>query len=145
MRAWFQRDMEKLASVRAILKANGLSDNRTEYRLCTTIPAFVLPGWNEERCRRRSPSGVSVRAVYVSFGNQVDSKQDAPCSTKKAGRKRLVEIRWGNYYDPQRFDQFYTCRLKVEGTRKLTSTVFVSYLTATVVRATLKTPTGSSK
>jgi hypothetical protein len=118
MNAFFAWDENKLKKVIDVLLKAGWTINQLETMLYfnpdffrTRVERMILPPrqlyWR-------------VRAVYVRFGDKIDSKTGLPLFNKAAWKKAnnlLKEILLGFYSDPPGFD-FYTLQLGEDGLPK---------------------------
>jgi hypothetical protein len=118
MRAWFQWNEKKLDSYITILKENGWTDDDV------AIKMYYQPRFFQELVERRvlPPRQLywRVRAVYVKFGNRIDTKSRKPLFNKKAWKTAnsvLKEILRGEASDPPNHT-FYTQRLNTRGEPK---------------------------
>ena len=113
--AWFAWDPVKLEMVKGVLRKANMSEEEIEAKMYYNIdyfrervPRVILP---PSQLYRR------VRAVYELYGNQIDSKTQAPLFNKKNWTRAnnvLKEILAGHASDPPGFS-FYTQRLDAKG------------------------------
>jgi hypothetical protein len=118
-RAWLQWNKSKLDEVSGVLKENGWTDEDINNKMYFKHSFFA------ERVERVQLPPCQlywrVRAVFVKFGNKIDSKTGLPLFNKAAWGKAkslLKEILLGYYSDPPGAS-FYRYQLSVDGMPKV--------------------------
>jgi len=118
MLAWFLWDEDSLEKVKEVLKGEGFTQSEIDSLM------YFKPSFFTERVERKIPPPSElywrVRAVFITFGNKIDSSTGRPLFNAAAWTKAnnvLKEIQLGYYSDPPGHN-FYTIRLTDEGTPK---------------------------